>query len=317
MDTLTIHVQIYSDMSCAWCYLGKIVLDRAMAAYAAQHPGVQFELSWNPFYLFADAEVSGELSRACFFPLLSLLSHPFVHRSPMTPAQPPRRSPPPRPQVCREDQNRAEHTTRNQPHQERPREQANKNPLYSRSDPKAYDKTTYYIKKFGPAGAPAVLARVRREAAALGLPLTFEGRTGNTRDSHLLLLLAQRRSQRHLAAMQAALFRGIFEEGRDVSDRGFLLEAAAEAGLLEGPSEDGGGEGDEEHVLAWLDGREGRELVDALERRAKAVVGIAAVPSFVVQGKFRVGGKQEEGVFLDLFERIRSEEGGGRVDKGV
>lgn len=179
--------------------------------------------------------------------------------------------------------------------------------------PQAYDKTTYYTKKFGPAGAPAVLARVRREAAALGVPLTLAGRTGNTRDSHLLLLLAQRRSQRHLAAMQAALFRGAFERGRDISDRGFLLEAAAEAGLLVGPRdgaqghEDEGCEG-ESDVLAWLDGREGRELVDGLERRAKAVVGIAAVPSFVVQGKYRVGGKQDEEVFLELFERIRREE---------
>lgn len=172
--------------------------------------------------------------------------------------------------------------------------------------PQAYDKTAYYTKKFGASGAPAVLARVRREAAALGLSLTFEGRTGNTRDSHLLLLLAQRRSQRHLAALQAALFRGAFEEGRDISDRGFLLEAAAAAGLV-GP---GGGDGEREDVLARLDGPEGMRLVDGLERRAKAVVGIAAVPSFVVQGRYRVGGKQEEGVFLDLFERIRREDEG-------
>lgn len=62
MAPLTVHIQTYSDTSCAWCYLGKTILDRAMAAYTAQHPEVRFELSWNPFYLFPDAEVSGELS---------------------------------------------------------------------------------------------------------------------------------------------------------------------------------------------------------------------------------------------------------------
>lgn len=168
----------------------------------------------------------------------------------------------------------------------------------------AYDKTAYFTEKFGPALAPAVVARVRRDAAALGLRITLEGRTGRTRDSHALLLLAQRRSQRHLVALQTVLFRGAFERGRDVSDRGFLLEAAREAGLL-GPGLD------QDDVLAWLDGEQVREMVDGLERQAKEVMGITAVPTFVVQGKYRVGGKQEEKVFLDLFDRIRKDESVG------
>lgn len=49
-------------------------------------------------------------------------------------------------------------------------------------------------------------------------------------------------------------------------------------------------------------------MVDALETRTKNEVGIVAVPSFVIQGRYRVGGKQEQSVFLDLFERIRKAE---------
>lgn len=100
--------------------------------------------------------------------------------------------------------------------------------------------------------------------------------------------------------------------GRDVGDRAFLLEVAGAVGLLGREGEGEGEGGDEmgmEEVLAWLDGEAGRELADGLDRRAKREVGIAAVPSFVVQGRFRVGGKQEEGLFLDLFERIRKTEG--------
>lgn len=60
MAPLTIHIEIYADTACPWCYVGQVVLDRAMEAYRARHPGVVFELSWNPFYLFPEEEVSGE-----------------------------------------------------------------------------------------------------------------------------------------------------------------------------------------------------------------------------------------------------------------
>lgn len=45
--------------------------------------------------------------------------------------------------------------------------------------------------------------------------------------------------------------------------------------------------------------------VDAETVRARRDVGITAVPSYVVNGRYRVGGMQEPGVFTGLFERIR------------
>lgn len=151
-----------------------------------------------------------------------------------------------------------------------------------------------------------------REAEALGLgPLSLAGRVGGTRDSHLLLLRAQERGGDAAARrLQGALFRGEFGRGRDISDRGFLLEAAREAGMV---ADGAGGEAKagaeaEAGLVAWLDSEEARAMVDGLESRAKSEVGIVAVPSFVVQERYRVGGKQEEGVFLELFERIRRAE---------
>lgn len=167
-----------------------------------------------------------------------------------------------------------------------------------------YGKITYYTRKFGSDRAEAFLTRIKRDGRALGLDLSFEGKVGNTRDSHLLLLLAQRQSQAHLQRLESVLFRGAFEEGQDISDRRFLLAAAREAGLCEG---------DEEDVLAWLDDAEAIRMVDELERRTKSEVGIVAVPSFVVQGRYSVGGKQEESLFLDLFERIRKAEEGEKT----
>lgn len=60
MAPLTIRIELYADTTCPWCYIGQAVLDRAMETYRARHPGILFELSWNPFYLFPDDEASGE-----------------------------------------------------------------------------------------------------------------------------------------------------------------------------------------------------------------------------------------------------------------
>lgn len=60
MAPLTITIQMFADTLCPWSYMGKVTLDRAMAAFQAKYPEVEFELRWNPFYLFPDAKVSGE-----------------------------------------------------------------------------------------------------------------------------------------------------------------------------------------------------------------------------------------------------------------
>lgn len=186
----------------------------------------------------------------------------------------------------------------------------------------AYKKRDYYAARFGPSRIPALRERVDKGAAALGLSLNWDGLCGNTRDSHVLLLLAQEVQQQQqeqvqqdqqqrredgggddnnlLLKTQDALFQGAFHDGRDISDRAFLAEVALEAGLC----------GSEEEVLTRLDDEGARARADALDRRAKEVVGITAVPSYVVQGRYRIGGQQEAEVFLRLFDRIRLEGGG-------
>lgn len=182
----------------------------------------------------------------------------------------------------------------------------------------AYNKRDYYAARFGPARAAAFLERVNNGAAAVGLSINWDGLCGNTRDSHVLLLLAQKLQERRrrrgeedaaadddldlLRETQDALFRGAFDRGRDVSDRAFLAEVALEVGLC----------GSEEEVLARLDDAGARAEADALDRRAKEAIGITAVPSYVVQGRYRVGGQQQSEVFLRLFDRIRLEWAGGQ-----
>ncbi|KAJ0109882.1 dsba oxidoreductase [Diaporthe amygdali] len=198
------------------------------------------------------------------------------------------------------------------------------NPFYLHPNAKisAYNKKKYYASRFGPSGAAAICERVNNSAAALGLSINWDGICGNTRDSHVLLLLAQKLQQQQdeegeeeeggdstaahkardnlLRDTQDTLFYGAFDRGQDISNRGFLVKVALEAGLCES----------EEELLAHLDNKEARDEADGLDSYAKEVVGITAVPSYVVQGRYRIGGQQSSDVFLQLFDRIRATEVG-------
>ncbi|KAK1755717.1 thioredoxin-like protein [Echria macrotheca] len=177
--------------------------------------------------------------------------------------------------------------------------------LFPNAKVSAYHKKDSFTLKFGPS-APAVLARMDAAAAPYNIHLTWEGRTGSSRDSHKLILLSSSSSsssspQKVQSEFIDALFQGNQTQGKDISDRkGFLIPTALEHGLAD----------DEETLLQYLDSEEADRRVDEEAARARRDVGVAAVPSYVVNGRYRVGGMQEPGVFTGLFERIRG--GGGK-----
>ncbi|MHA1565128.1 MAG: DsbA family oxidoreductase [Alphaproteobacteria bacterium] len=49
------HIDIYADTICPWCYLGKRRLERAVAS----RPGTKFSLRWRPFQLDPDFPSEG------------------------------------------------------------------------------------------------------------------------------------------------------------------------------------------------------------------------------------------------------------------
>lgn len=57
---LTITIQTFSDTVCPWCYIGKKNLDKAIETYKEQNPNVEFDVTWNPFYLHPEAKISGK-----------------------------------------------------------------------------------------------------------------------------------------------------------------------------------------------------------------------------------------------------------------
>ncbi|KAK2014195.1 thioredoxin-like protein, partial [Colletotrichum eremochloae] len=163
---------------------------------------------------------------------------------------------------------------------------------------KGYDKITIYRTRLaGTADPVEALARVVSASARAGIVLSLAGATGNSRQSHKLLALAlARRGPGAQDRLLEALFRGHFEEGADLSDRRYLLAAATSAAVGLDPDE----------AEAVLDGDRFGEAVDEAVMEARRA-GITGVPTFTVQGRWRVGGSQEPDVFLRVFERVEDE----------
>jgi predicted DsbA family dithiol-disulfide isomerase len=147
--------------------------------------------------------------------------------------------------------------------------------------------------KFGGASqAKAFFERMEKLGGEMGIRFNWGGRTGSSRDSHKLLALAGRKSAETQGRLLDLLYREYMEQGEDISDPEFLVDAAGRVGL------------DQDEVVEWLLEESVGEEVD---RQARIAVEnqISAVPSFQIQGRYRVGGYQEPGVFLQVFDKVR------------
>jgi predicted DsbA family dithiol-disulfide isomerase len=114
-------------------------------------------------------------------------------------------------------------------------------------------------------------ARVAAEGEGEGIAFAFERmeRTPNTSAAHQLIDLAQKQGKG--TAVVDALFKGYFEEARDIGDTAVLAEIAARAG-----------------VSGWPQQADGPQVA-ALEEDVRNL-GISAVPTFILDRKLGVSG---------------------------
>lgn len=129
----------------------------------------------------------------------------------------------------------------------------------------------------------------------VGIKFNFDGKVGNTRDSHRMIQLGKAHSPATQTLVVEALFRSYFEETGDITSHAMLIAAAVKAGI------------DETEARAWLDEGKGGEAVDREVEEARRG-GVTGVPNFTIQGKYEVGGAQESEVFLKLFGKIKASE---------
>lgn len=165
---------------------------------------------------------------------------------------------------------------------------------------KGIDKAAYYKSKFGEDRTAMIFERLSQAGKDAGIKFKFGGKTGNTRDSHRLIQLGKSKSPAVQTRVVEELFSAYFENEGDITSHEVLKNAAVKAGL------------DEKEVKEWLASDKGGKEVDEEVEQAQ-LNQISGVPNFTIQGKYEVGGAQDPGVFLRLFEKIKATEQGAKA----
>jgi predicted DsbA family dithiol-disulfide isomerase len=155
----------------------------------------------------------------------------------------------------------------------------------------------YLARKLGDkARVQAAHARLTSAGAELGIDFRWSiMRRANTFDAHRLLAWALRTqgapAQRTL---KKRILRAYFTEGADVSDHAVLTDLVAEAGL----------DRDEAAAILATDA----EAATVREEEAQAhSEGIAAVPTFVVEGRWMLQGALETDKWVRALTRLQAE----------
>ncbi len=155
----------------------------------------------------------------------------------------------------------------------------------------------YLERKYGDRSrVQAAHARLTTAGAELGIDFHWSHmRRANTFDAHRLIVWALRTGGPGAQGrMKKALLRGYFTEGRDVADRAVLAEVAAGAGF------------DGDAVVAVLESdAEAATVRD--EEAAAHQNGIAAVPTFVIEGRWVLQGALETDKWTRALPRLQAE----------
>ena len=152
-----------------------------------------------------------------------------------------------------------------------------------------------YQAKFGSAErTEQILTQTQQTGRAEGLPFDFDrGQVRvNTLRAHRLMWLAGREGD--APAVAEALFRAHFAEGRNLADAQTLIAAGSAGGLS--PT----------RVQAMLESDEGLAEVKAQLGQAQAL-GISAVPSYVIDGRYLIQGAQPPESFARTLAGIAAE----------
>lgn len=159
--------------------------------------------------------------------------------------------------------------------------------------------TEYLSRKFGDLSrVQAAHGRLTEAGIDAGIDFRWKGmRRANTFDAHRLLTWAlEAAGAAHQRALKRVLLRAYFTGGRDVADHEVLAMLAREAGL----------DGDEAARVLASD-RYGDHV--RAEREEAHRNGIAAVPTFVVDGDWMLQGAHDTEAWVRALTKIQAEAG--------
>ncbi|MEO6153284.1 MAG: DsbA family oxidoreductase [Croceibacterium sp.] len=163
------------------------------------------------------------------------------------------------------------------------------------------DQATHLAEVYGrsPEDVAAMREQMHATAARAGFPMDYTGAgeapaamMWNTFQAHELLRWAL---AAHGPAAQVrfkiALLKAHFQQRRDVGDREVLLDIAEAEGFERGEAR----QALDEEALA---------IATRLEEQRGREMGIASVPSFVVEGKYLIQGAREPGDYARMLRQI-------------
>lgn len=143
------------------------------------------------------------------------------------------------------------------------------------------------IQRVGLDRVQGIQARLKRVGQASGTDFNFAGKTGNTRDSHLLIQLAGTKGPIAQKTLVDEIFASHFERGGDITNRDEFIRAGVVSGL------------DESEMRACLQDEEMGREIDRQAEEARAS-GVSSVPTFETRGR-RIEGADDPSVFYEAF----------------
>jgi predicted DsbA family dithiol-disulfide isomerase len=154
----------------------------------------------------------------------------------------------------------------------------------------AFDQ--YLASRFGSAEHPGrALDELSAAGRAEGIEFRFESikRMPNTVDAHRVVKLAEAEGIA-VTAVAESLFRGFFEEGRDLSQRDALIELGERGGLSA------------RSINRTLDDPASRQDVLSQEAQIRKS-GVTGVPDFLINRRLFVMGAQDTEALVNVFDR--------------
>ncbi|KAH8929028.1 thioredoxin-like protein [Atractiella rhizophila] len=161
------------------------------------------------------------------------------------------------------------------------------------SDDEPVEKRARYAEKFGQERAKLMEQSMIERGKKVGINFNYDGMTRQTTRAQRLLQKAAA-SDKHCMqhAVLERLFKGYFEEAKDIGSLDFLSDVAENAGLMS-----------KQEALDFLKTDEMLDVVKAAINTSRKLQ-IQGVPFTIVASMFGISGAQEPERFLEIFEKV-------------
>ena len=155
------------------------------------------------------------------------------------------------------------------------------------------DRKRYIDRKFGEDTAKEVGNKIKEAGKLVGIEFNYENiiKTPNTLNSHRILKWAEKESKQEEAL--ELLFYSYFTEGRDIGNNEELVKIAKKLGL--NPKKI------EKNLVSDIDIKE-----IELEEWSYRDLGIAGVPTYILEDNMIITGSQSSETFVNVFNKINS-----------